>query len=53
MQKGKWKQDPWKVDNDLLGSGYKGDELLQLGKGIVGFCIKNYWNQVTLLVFGF
>ena len=39
--KGKWKQDPWKVDNDLLGSGYKGDELFQLGKGIVGFCIKN------------
>ena len=43
--KGKWKQDPWKVDNDLLGSGYKGDELFQLGRGIVGFCIKKYWNK--------
>lgn len=48
--KGKWKQDPWKVDNDLLGSGYKGDELFQLGKGIVGFCIKNTGTS-TLLVF--
>ena len=48
--KGKWKKEPWKIDNDLLESGYRGDELFQLGKGIVGFCIENTGTS-TLLVF--
>ena len=47
--KGKWKEDLWKVDNDLLVNGYKGDELFQLGKGIVGFCMENTGTSMLLV----
>lgn len=39
-EKGAWIEEPEKINSSTYENNYTGDEKIQLGKGIVGFCMK-------------